>query len=88
MYSEYTRIAFVKLFYENGSSFVRAQRAFTVTFEMDIQSDQKTLRRWIRTLESTGSLSNIKPHGRNRSILNEINIATTDRQYIKVAVFT
>ena len=37
MHSEEIRIAFVKLFYENGSSSVRARRAFTVTFGMDLQ---------------------------------------------------
>ena len=41
---------------------------------MDLQADRKTLRRWIRTSEGTGSLFNIKPPGRNRSIRNEINI--------------
>ena len=70
MHSEKTRIALVKLFYENLASFVRARRAFIFTFGMDLQADSKTLRRWIRTFESTGSLSNIKPSGRNRSIQN------------------
>ena len=41
---------------------------------MDLQADRKTLIRWIRTFESTGSLSNIKPSSRNRSIRNEVNI--------------
>ena len=59
MHSEYTRIAFVKLFYENGSSFVRARRAFTVTFQMDLQADRKTLRRLIRKFKSTGLVPNI-----------------------------
>ena len=75
MHSEERRIAFVKLFYENGSSFVRARIAFTVTFGMDLQADRITLRSWIRTFESTGSLSNINPPDRNRSIRNEIDIA-------------
>ena len=74
MHSEETRITFVKLFYENESSFVRAHRAFTVAFGMDLQADSITLRRWIRTFESSGSLYNIKPPGRNRCIPNEINI--------------
>ena len=74
MHSKERWIAFVKQFYENGSSFVRARRAFTVTLRMDLQTDRKTLKRWIRTSEGTGSLFNIKPPGRNRSILNEINI--------------
>ena len=74
MHSEETRIAFVKLFLKNESSFLRARRTFTATFGMDLQADRKTLRRWIRTSEGTGSLFNIKPPGRNRSIRNEINI--------------
>ena len=59
MHSKETWIAFVKQFYENGSSFVRARRAFTVTFGMDLQADRKTLRRWIRTFKSTSSVSNM-----------------------------
>ena len=37
MHSEETRIAFVKPFYENGSTFVRVKRVFTVTFGLDLQ---------------------------------------------------
>ena len=73
MQSEETRIAFIKLFYKNGSYFVNVRRAFTVTFGIDLQADRKTLRRWIRTFEITGSISNIKTPVRNRSIRNELN---------------
>ena len=79
MHSDETRIASVKLFYENGSSFVRARRTCRVTFGMYLQSDRKTLRRWITTFESIGSLSNIEPPCRNHSIRNIINIDRVSR---------
>lgn len=67
----------VRTFFENGRSVIATQRAFRVHFNIPRNvtvPSGKTIRRWVRALEETGSTARPKATGRPRSVTTPENV--------------